>query len=137
MTEVSWVVRHMRHSGGTKFYELVYISVRGKSDAVTIRRWGKVGLAGSTKVSRDDTGHEFRFTQELKQKRGYSVLDDKNGSGTLREFVKAYSNYASDVGTIRLALGITVDDESSSPVATPEPPKPKIDRSSDPLWGSW
>lgn len=67
---------YLKHSGGTKDYDLIVVHNRETDRAVLVQRWGKVNSPGHKKTS---TGPVEQITKELwgarktRERRGYRV----------------------------------------------------------------
>jgi hypothetical protein len=130
---------HMAHSGGIKFCELAYVSKPGTTIGLCVRRYGAVGASGKVVVERDDNGLIFNKLLLEKSSRGYGISLDQSDRDRL-ESLAGNSLFVMAAPRIReeFSLGqvAAVSGESLLRPATPAT-KPELNRSKDPLWGTW
>jgi len=135
------------HKGGTKFYEVQWASFGNRS--VLITRWGRIGTTGQFKVDRWDysTGAEAAAQRKKEEKIGRGYVGWTNPSRSKFTHERDVENWlagrleAHMRGEIRLHLldqpGLSAGTEPPTKREPVIAPKPKIDRSADPEWGSW
>jgi predicted DNA-binding WGR domain protein len=135
--ELRWRFVRLEHTGGTKFYELAFLSKEGDPTGLCIRRYGSIGTPGQVMTEQDHLGGLFSNLHTEKMKRGYSnTVSDSSGSCSLDVlYENAIFKRASKVIELFFeveALKEALEAASPTPVA-----KPELNRSKDPLWGTW
>ena len=96
---------YMIHSGGTKFYEVISYSNERESRHASVRRWGKIGVAGQSKVD------YFNSRAQLS-----SSANEVVTGKVKHDYIKTFANFGihksksfeSSIG--RLTLGEHYDD---------------------------
>lgn len=143
---------YMRHSGGTKFYEVVQFYNDQARRYVLVRRWGKMSAkvsGGETKIEWFASRHQCTIAAEriVSEKAGRGYHRESGDFGlhgiplvVVEEVQKAlgihYANKdAQDLILTQLGLNVSGAPhgwvlEEETPVAQPEPVR-------DADWGSW
>lgn len=142
MPDVILTRRYAEHTGGTKFYEVIY--AHSGTDSCLIQRWGALGKYGQVKHTYF-TGDNLAASREAsrivagKQKRGYEFTGSESkvviDGLEISEAMRVWQGHSFNDDVYHELTRLLDSPEPTKPeaivVSKPEPVR------DDELWGSW